>query len=70
MKEVTRYITVNNKEFNSKHGAVLEELSLVKEIMETAGKNRAMACPEDCPLREICDEIIEDTHKDLCLYFA
>lgn len=68
MYEVTRYITVNNKEFEHKHEAVLEELMLVKEIMEIVGGSMARACA-DCPLKETCDEILEDTQKDLCTYF-
>jgi hypothetical protein len=67
MTEITRYVAVNNKEFNNKHEAILEDLMVVKEIMEAV--SGTMSVCADCPLKEICDEILKDAQTDLCSYF-
>ena len=66
MTEKTRYLTVNKKKFKHQKEALLEELSVVKEVMESVSKYLACA---DCPLKETCDEISEVTHKELCSCF-
>lgn len=67
MTKVTRYVTVNNKEFESQHEALLEELSVVEEVMDTVAT--MMGICADCPLKKVCNELKEDADRTLCSYF-